>query len=157
MAETYTAFIDPNFDFSTRQDIGNEIIRYIQERSKNGRGIGNRSFSGPDGDNKYSDNYTRTSDFRNNKSGSIVDLTLTGDMLDAIQILDASIPGRIVVGYEDGFENDKARWMKEKGYEFLGLTDRELSDITSNYDSGAGASFSDVLRSFLGPDDGSAA
>ena len=155
MAETYTAFFNPSIDFSTREDIGLEIIRYIQDRSKNGRGIGNRPFSGPNGNNKYSDNYRRSAPFSNaGKTGeTVVNLTLTGDTLDSIEILDASIAGRIVIGYNEGFENDKARYMKEKGYEFLGLTAPELNSIVSRFDNNQGETSGSILRRFLGDDE----
>lgn len=156
MAETYTAFISPNFDFSTRQEIGREIIRYIQDRTKDGLGIGNVPFSGPDGDNKYSKNYTRHIDFKTGgKSGErTVNLTLTGDMLDSIEIIDASIPGRVEIGFEDGFENDKAKWMREKGYDFLGLTDAELSSIVGQFEEESGETFGNILRRFIEEEDG---
>lgn len=155
MAESFTIFVDPAFDYSTRQEIGHNVIRYIQERTKEGRGIGNRPFSGPDGNNKYSDHYTSSLEFKlAGKTGErTVNLTLTGDMLDSIEILDSSVPGRIEIGFEEGFEDDKARWMREKGYDFLGITDSELAPIVSEFESESGKSFGDVLRELLEQDE----
>lgn len=134
MAETYTAPVNPNLGVEDRRAIARAIIDHIQERSQKGRGIGGRPFSGPDGDNKYAKSYKESREFETaGKSGSVVNLTLTGDMLSSIEILDVSTVGQVTVGFEEGEEDDKARFMRLKGYAFLGLTSEELSRITSRF------------------------
>jgi hypothetical protein len=128
MATSFVVFVDPAFDFQTRQQIGRDIIVYIKDRTAQGLGIGRQVLG------KYSQNYKDTREFQIAKSGeSKVNLTLTGDMLNSIEILDASIAGRIEIGIDGGFEADKAEWVQEKGYNFLGVTEAELSDIVSEY------------------------
>lgn len=129
MAETYTAFVDPNYTVSERREIARSIINYIVDRTKDGRGIGNKDFK-----KKYSNAYIKTSDFKiADKSPTDVNLTLSGDMLSSIEILDVSVVGRIVIGFEIDTEDDKARFVREKGYEFLGLSDSELQDILTEF------------------------
>ena len=144
-ANTYTAFIDPAFDAQQRQQIGRAIVAHIKERTRRGEGIGGRSFTGPDGNNRYSESYVSSAEFNaagKSRSGN-VNLTLTGDMLDSLEVIDVTLAGRIVIGFEDvgadGGENDKSVWMREKGYNFLGLSDEELNNIVSQFDSPSGA------------------
>jgi hypothetical protein len=130
MAQSFIAFVDPAYDFNTRLQIGKDIVRYIQDRTTEGLGIGRRPFG------KYSNAYQETREFEIAKQGETkVNLTLSGDMLSSVSVLDASIPGRIEIGIDGGFEEDKARFMKEKGYEFLGLSSDELDSIVSEYET----------------------
>jgi hypothetical protein len=142
MANTFTFFIDPAYDFDERKAIGNAAVEFIVSRSRSGKGIGGVSFG------KYSKNYQRTRDFEIAKSGeSKVNLTLTGDMLDTLSVLDATVAGRIVIGYTDGPESDRSVWMEEKGYSFLGLEEDEINTILSNFEEPS-ASLNEIVRIF---------
>jgi hypothetical protein len=142
MASTFTFFIDPAYDFEERRLIARASVDYIVERTRDGRGIGGDKLG------KYSKNYIRTTDFGIAKSGETdVNLTLTGDMLDSLQVLDVTIAGRIVIGYTEGNESDKAKWMQEKGYDFLGLEQDEIESILSNFEDPS-ASLNDIVRIF---------
>ena len=159
MAETYTAPVNPSFGIDQRRAIARAIIDHIQERSTKGKGIGGRAFSGPDGDNKYAKSYKDSREFETaGKSGSVVNLTLTGDMLASIEVLDVSTVAQVTVGFEEGEEDDKARFMRLKGYRFLGLSSEELATITSRFENSAQAQADNLsesiatsfLRSLLG-------
>lgn len=133
---TYTAFIDPSFDANDRRRIGAEIISFIKARTKKGQGIGGVALRGNDGDTKYSQSYIDSADFSiAGKSRTKINLTLTGDMLDSMEVIDITLAGRIVIGFSDEGANDKSVWMREKGYNFLGLTSEELGRIMSNFNS----------------------
>ncbi len=150
MANSFTVFIDSGFTFDERRQIGEEIIRFIVDRSKKGKGIGGNAFSGPDGNNKYSENYKNTKDFQIAKRGQrTVNLTLTGEMLSTIEVLDASIPGRIQIGYQDGEESDKSEWMREKGYNFLGMSPAEMNKVLRRFRDPS-ASLTGLLRRLVG-------
>lgn len=126
---SYTAFVDPRYTEIERNELGIAIINYIVNRTKDGRGIGNKPFK-----SKYSDNYTKTADFKiAGKTQKEVNLTLSGDMLDSIEVIDATVVGRIKIGFVTEFENDKSVWVQERGYKFLGLTDDELKRIINQY------------------------
>lgn len=124
----YTAFVDPRYNEAERKRIGIEIINYIVERTKNGVGIGKKDFK-----SKYSSNYTKTAEFKiADKTPKDVNLTLSGDMLDAIEVLETST-GRIQIGFKTAFENDKSVWVERKGFRFLGVTDKELNQILKDF------------------------
>jgi hypothetical protein len=126
---TYTAFVDPRYTEAERKQIGIEIVRYIVDRTKNGQGVGKKPFKG-----SYSKTYVKTPEFEiANKSKNDVNLTLSGDMLDSVEVINTSIIGRIIIGLNGQHENDKSVWLEEKGFKFLGLTDKELKSILSDF------------------------
>jgi hypothetical protein len=73
-------------------------------------------------------------------------------MLSTLSVIDISIPGRIEIGYRDGFESQKSVWMQEKGYDFMGVTDSELNSILSNFEASS-ISAADIIRNFIEVDD----
>lgn len=126
---SYVAFVDPKYTEQERNEIGIAIVNYIVDRTKNGQGVGKTPFK-----KKYSDNYIKTRDFEiAEKTPTDVNLTLSGDMLASLEVLDTSIVGRIKIGFVQEFENDKSVWVEQRGYKFLGLTDKELQGILSKY------------------------
>ena len=150
MANSFTVFVNTGFTFQERREIGEEIIRFIKARTRAGRGIGGDTFQGPDGDNKYSQNYKNTAEFKLAKRGqSTVNLTLTGEMLNTLEVLDISLAGRIEIGYPDGDEADKSVFMREKGYDFLGLSDQERDVILRRFRDPT-ATLSTLLRRIVG-------
>lgn len=133
-ANTYTAFVNPRYTESERRQLGIAIIDYIIKRTKRGQGIGKRAFRNSAGKTKYSETYIETREFKiANKSKSKINLSLSGDMLNSIEVTDVSLVGRIVIGIPDDSENDKSVFMREKGYDFLGLTQDELNDIVRSF------------------------
>lgn len=134
MAESFTVFIDVNYDASERRAIGEAIIDYVVNRTKRGRGIDGEAFTNREGKKSYSKAYQGHRDFDiGGKSSSPINLTLTGDMLASIEILDSSLAGRVVIGIPDGENADKARYMREKGYDFLGISENEKANILAKY------------------------
>jgi hypothetical protein len=124
---------------SEKEAIAQDIIDYIVDRSKSGLDKNNRKFK------KYSKEYIKSIDFKvAGKSRSNIDLTLTGDMLDSLQILNVKKNG-VVIGYEKGDPiNGKVegnilgtygqKTSTGKARDFLGITKKDLSDkILSNY------------------------
>lgn len=126
----YTAIVNPRYTEAERRRIGEAIIRFIQERTMKGKGIGGQTFRNSSGRAVYSQNYVETREFQiSGKSRSRINLSLTGDMLDSIEVVDVSTMGRVVIGIPDDQENDKSVFMREKGYDFLGLSNDELRGI----------------------------
>lgn len=131
---TFTVFVNPRYSESERKQLGIAIINFIVDRTKKGRGIGGQPFKNSQGQSKYSENYQNTKDFEiGGKSKSPINLTLSGDMLSSIEVLDTSLIGRIVIGYTDDAESDKSVFMEEKGYRFLGVSSEELNKIVSKF------------------------
>lgn len=125
---TYTAFVDPRYTESERKQLGVAIVDFIVERTKRGDGVGGVPFK-----SKYSPNYVKTAEFKiADKSPKDVNLTLTGDMLDSVEVLETST-GRIKIGFVSKGENDKSVWLERKGFRFLGLSDKELSKILNDF------------------------
>lgn len=134
MAETFSVFVDTRFDASERRAIGNSIVDYIVNRTKKGKGVGNIPFTNKSGSRSYTKAYQEHRDFTTGgKNNRPINLTLTGDMLDSIEVLDISLTGRIIVGIKDGENADKAKWMREKGYNFLGLSEEEKSIVLAKF------------------------
>jgi hypothetical protein len=143
VGNSFTFFIDPGYDFSQRKEIASTAIDYIKARTQSGLGVGGESFG------KYSKAYTEHRDFLTaGKEGETkVNLTLTGDMLDSMEALDVCVPGRIVIGFQNGPESDKSVWMEEKGYRFLGLDASEVEKVLADFPEPS-ASFNDIVRIF---------
>jgi hypothetical protein len=132
---TYTAFIDDNYTEAQRREIGLLIINYIQDRTRQGLGIGKLPFRNSRGQKRYSENYVESKEFEvAGKSPNQINLSFTGDMLDSLEILDASKTGEVKIGFSSDTESDKSVFLEEKGYKFLGLTNSELSEILDGYD-----------------------
>lgn len=120
--------IPQKFGPDDREDIGEDIVAFIRERTQKGLDINNNLFAG------YSKFYE--------KSGETVDLRFSGDMMADLEVLSHG-PGFIVIGFVDETSNDKARWSqdpygKAKGKrpprEFVGISPKDLSRILKRYD-----------------------
>lgn len=117
-----------------REAIGQRVIETIKERTANGVGIsGGRRFKFPG----YSEAYINSPAFKKaGKSPNKVNLKLSGEMLDELQLL-ANRPRELLIGFEKGtFANDKADGNSEKR-PFLGLTKAELEEILADYSAEA--------------------
>jgi hypothetical protein len=139
--------IPEHFDAAQRAEIGKEIVEFIRQRTESGVGVKERGgkfvnykFPG------YSKTYIESLDFKiAGKSKNKVDLTLSGDMLIAMDVLGHE-PGSILIGYEAGSEeNDRADGNATGSYggdpnprkarSFLGVTDAELKLVLGKFES----------------------
>lgn len=132
-------FVDERYTSEQRQRIAEEMIRYIKRRTSRGRGIDNKPFQqearfagGRDNSRTYTDSYQDTQEFKiSGKRKSPINLRLTGEMLDSLEVLDVSLQGRIQIGYDNaGFDSDKAWFNEEKGYRFLDVSERETERVS---------------------------
>ena len=139
------------FDLTSdeREKLEEEILEHIRDRTEGGQGVRRRgrgfslySFPG------YSKAYTKSLDFRiAGKSSGNVDLTLSGDMLAAMDVL-SSNKNKIRVGFDAGSEeNDRAEGNQLGSYggrpkarrarRFLGLTKSELEQLVDRVKDGS--------------------
>ena len=115
--------------------LGRAIVKYIVSRAKQGLGANRKPMGGPDGDNKYSKNYVKTPEFKAvGKRKGRVNMTLTGDMLDDLSVLDITIPGRIEIGPEQQENKNKIKYLREKGYDVLSISQEEVNSIQAKFD-----------------------
>ena len=129
MARGTTSFrlpVSPMLGQQDRQLLGQLIIERIQERSESGRDIDGRRFS------RYSRDYVDY--LREIGADSGLDLTLTGEMLNSIQILSEG-EGFIEIGLEPGsFAARKATYNQGgnpriPSRPFMGIRDSEASSL----------------------------
>jgi hypothetical protein len=110
---------------SARQALGQEVIDAMIARAKSMGG-------------KYSESYAKSLVFKAfGKSKGDVNLTQTGAMLSAIQVIE-STPKRIVIGFEDELQSAKAHGHVTgnvgKKRDFFKVTTGELDKIASRYE-----------------------
>lgn len=142
-----TIRIPTGFAPKVRKEIGQEIVELIRKRSESGMGVSKDS-SGNFRHKKfppYSKMYAESLDFAiAGKSKGEVNLTLSGDMLVALDVLSHS-NGAITIGFEAGTEeNDRAEGNIKGAYggspnprkarNFLGITPGELAGILAKYE-----------------------
>lgn len=120
--------------------IGQDMIDLIKERTREqNKSVHNRSLA------DYSDSYIESDEFEAfNKSENDVNLTLTGDMIDSLDVISYS-PTKIKIGWEDELNNAKAYghitgmeghpWLegKVKKRDFFGVSKSDLEKIISKY------------------------
>ncbi len=152
--QKFTISIPKGYDSDERRSIGLDIIERIIDRTKAGKDKENKDFSGAAG--KYSDEYKKSFEYKLAGKGSTVNLSLSGEMLNAMEILD-NTDGELTIGYRDGdkFNNAKAEGNilgsygrdpnPSKARDFLGITDGEVENILKKYPvSGDGLSVAAV-------------
>ena len=129
--------------------IGQEIIDRIIERTEDGKANNNRSFPAAKNNakgSKYSESYVDSLEFKAfGKSKNPINMTLSGGMLESIDILEVE-GGRLKIGIDDDVEAAKAYGHmtgmeghptlqgKVKPRQFFGVTYSEIRDIVSRYD-----------------------
>jgi len=137
-----TIHLDPEYTKDERLVIGQEIIDFIVKRTQEkNKDKNNNTF--PD----YSKEYVKSLDFKiAGKSKSDVNLTLSGDMLAAMQILNDR-KGLVTIGFQNGTEENakadgnirgtygQSRGSKKKARDFLGLTQKDLDTILKRFES----------------------
>lgn len=133
--------IPKTYNAMERRLIANDIIQYVRKRTKSGRGEGNQKWKGAAG--KYSPSYQKSLDYKLKPSKGVVDLTLSGDMLTAIE-LRQSKKGQIQIGIPfSAQEWDRAKGNilgsygrapnRNKARPFLKLSKGEVKKILSKY------------------------
>lgn len=141
----YRASINTAYDAQTRVAIGNEIISKIVSKAKAGRGV---SGALP----KYSKSYRESKEFKVAGKGSVTNLTFTGQMLLSLEVLEHG-SGFVVVGFPDRGvshgNNDKAAWVTDKGFDFMGLTPSELAGILAQFPLDISVVDNGILNSFI--------
>lgn len=120
--------IPKDLDENARSALADNVIQYIKDRTANNKDVNGKKF------HKYSDSYIHSADFRAaGKSASDVNLRLTNEMMDSIQLLDQG-KGYITIGFEDGSAaNDKGVWQQraDNGVPriFLGINEKDLEKV----------------------------
>lgn len=129
--------VDLSSDETLVAEIGQDIADFIRERSADNKGIGGKALRSP-----YSKEYSESLEFQvAGKSRGDVNMKLTGDMLDSIEVLD--FDGEVLtVGIEGeqapkahGHMTGKNGQVPKMKREFFGLTEKELDAILGNYET----------------------
>jgi phage gpG-like protein len=143
MGKTKHQFIDvklPNgYSDDIKEAIAAEIISVIRKRTLKNKDKDGESFP------SYSKEYVKSVDFKAaGKSKGDINLTLSGDMLASIELLEKK-KNKVVIGFEEGtVQNAKADGnirgtygrpspIKGKARPFLGISDDELEKILNKY------------------------
>jgi hypothetical protein len=132
-----TIKIPTEYNKRTAQAIANDLVEFIVERTKKGKGKDGENFP------KYSKSYMESLDFEIAGKNSTVDLTLTGEMLDTLQVLSVE-RGQIVIGFpSDSDVNGRAEGNilgsyggepdPKKARNFLDVSDKEILKIAAQY------------------------
>lgn len=134
--------ISTQYTKAEREAIAFDIITYLQDRTKRGKGKDNKKWAPPA--DKYSKEYKESLDFKQKADKSKVNLTLSGDMLDSIDLL-KSAKGEIRIGISEEDEDHgkaegnirgsygKPTGSMAKSRDFLALSREELSKILRKY------------------------
>jgi len=128
--------IPPGFSKADRATIGNEIIEFIRDLALSGRGVHpdknrKRKFPG------YTEAYIKR------KGQTNVDLELSGEMLEDLQVLSTK-PDSILIGYKNNTEsNGKAEGNQTGSYgrspnpakarPFIGITNVDLRRLIKEH------------------------
>jgi hypothetical protein len=131
---TFKVKIPKNLESDVAQDIADEIVQFIIDRSQNGFDKNNKKFK------KYSLKYAKNKGV----GRSEVDLTMSEDMLEEMKVI-AIRDGEIEIGYEDdadvigqvegnvlGTYGQKEPVVKG-GRNFLGIAKEDLATIIGAY------------------------
>lgn len=117
-----------------REEIAEDVIEFIINRSKEGRDKNNKKFP------RYSKSYAAIKGV----SRDSVDLTLSDEMLNSLEFL-SSKKGKIVVGFDKGDAEMNARAegnilgsyggnpKASRARDFLGIAKKDLDNILSQY------------------------
>lgn len=124
--------ISLNDDTTLRLALGQAVIDKIVERTKSGELLSGSSSRG------YSKEYMESEEFKAAGKSKKVNMTLTGDMLGLMDILDEG-SNTITIGWNDSDENLKASNHLSGDTvpkrDFFGLTSSDVSEIKSKFQS----------------------
>ena len=127
-------FIGEGYTARQKKRIADELIDLMADEAMAGKGLYKRR-------RKRFPDYSKG----NPKKGQAVDLHISGDMLNAIELLDTT-ENSLIIGFEDGTEqNAKAdgnirgtygrkRARPKKARPFLGVTATELDEVLESYE-----------------------
>ena len=130
---------------NARRAIAQQIIDFIVNRTGRGRGIDNKPWGGKAG--SYSQSYKDSLDFKNAGKTNTVNLELSSDMLNSLELL-SSKRGEITLGYAAGDPiNDKVEGNRlgtygqkkpipGKARDFLGIRKEDLNRILKKFPRG---------------------
>lgn len=121
-----------------REAIALEVIDRIQKRTKQGLDKNGNKFA------PYSKTYKESQNFEIAGKTARVNLELSGDMLDSMEIIRNQENGKVIIGYSSGNpEGGKAEGNILGTYgqsspvgpkrDFLGISESELEKITAKY------------------------
>ncbi|MEM5807980.1 MAG: hypothetical protein QW818_02505 [Candidatus Aenigmatarchaeota archaeon] len=128
-----------------RQAIAEDVIDFIIERTRSGFDVNWKRFP------SYSKDYKKSLDFKlAGKKSKPVNLTLSGELLDSIKVLDNK-PGKITIGFDrnDNELNAKAEGnqlgtygnlepIPGKARKFLGIAEEDFKKILKKYQTSDG-------------------
>jgi len=147
--------IPKEYNPAERVALSIEIIDQILERTSRGKDKDGNDFA------EYSKGYKSSFDFKLAGKGKKPNLKLSGEMLNALTLLNHS-SGSVTIGYEkgDSFNNDKAEGNIKGTYgkkkadpskerDFLGVSSSELKDIIEKYPTEKGDSTNSLLLKSL--------
>lgn len=142
MARAKQQFVDieipKQYNRLDRRAIAVDVLDFIVERTQRGKNKDNKNFP------RYSKEYTQSKTFKLAGKGKNVNLTLTEEMLNVMQLLESK-RGRIRLGYRKGDSiNNKVEGNREGTYgqknpipgkerDFLGITNKDLARILAKY------------------------
>jgi len=118
-------------DPSIREAIAQDIIDHIVDRAKNGKSINNQNLK------KYDKDYVSSTTFKAyDKSPGEINMTLTGQMLDSVGVIESFGP-MIKIGIDDPDQAPKA-YNHQVGdtlpkREWFGVRDKEIEEIVASY------------------------
>lgn len=133
--------LNKKYSKQERKAIATDVIDFIVNRSrKDGKDKNNRPFK------KYSKGYLNSLDFKIGGKSGKVDLTLSGDMLDSVELI-SDKSGNLLIGFENHTEeNGKAEGNIKGTYgqkrptgksrDFLGISTRDMAKVLRNYPIG---------------------
>lgn len=140
-----TIEIPDEFGPEERSAIGKDIVEFIRQRSEDGVGVketanGWRNVPFP----AYSKTYKESLGFKIAGKSNKVNLTLSGDMLIALDVLNHR-PGEVTIGYRKSDREENARAEgnilgsyggspnPKKARNFLGISKADLQEIIDQY------------------------
>ena len=130
LKEIFGTNVDSPF---TRAQIGQAILDKILARTDGSRDVDGKQFK------KYSKEYMKSDSFQAFGKSGKVNLRLTGDMLELMDIKDES-SSDITVGWNDGVEGSKAHGHITGGgnlpvRDFFGLTNKQVAELKREFQS----------------------
>lgn len=114
-----------------RKEVGQQIIKTIQERTLQGRNLDGSAF------HPYSPRYVNSKEFRlAGKSAKDVNLRFTEEMLTSLVVTKTGA-GTVTIGFDSDYAAQKAQWAEAgdngPSRRFFGVTPDELSSILETY------------------------
>ncbi len=134
--QTFLVNVPKRLPKEVKEALATEVLEYVRARTKDGKDKNERNFP------KYTKPYKNFKEKYTGDAGT-VNLTLTGDMLAALDVVTVS-RDKIEIGYKDtGLEGQvegnilgtygSDRPNKKKARDFLGISPKKLQEILKKY------------------------